>query len=146
MSVYNIFMNRKEYKHQWYLKNRERLIQKSCERYSKNKIHYDKYHKEWILKNRERNRIIQKKYHMAHLLEKRERQRKYMKKPLAKIRQHARAAIQYAIRKGILVRPSNCQECNSSSTRIEAHHYLGYSKSNILKVQWLCTLCHAQFG
>lgn len=49
----------------------------------------------------------------------------------------AKTAVSDAIRKGVLVRPDNCEECGN--TKPEAHHD-DYNKQ--LDVRWLCRLCH----
>jgi hypothetical protein len=51
---------------------------------------------------------------------------------------NAKAAVNRAIRKGVLVRPSTCSRCGSMD-RIEGHHE-DYAKP--LDVVWLCRLCH----
>jgi hypothetical protein len=50
----------------------------------------------------------------------------------------ARSKLLYAIKKGLIVRPSNCSKCDST-TKIEAHH-TDYSKP--FDVLWLCRVCH----
>lgn len=58
---------------------------------------------------------------------------------------YAHNAVEYAVRKGILVRPDSCQECGlggtfkDGRTNIQAHHP-DYNKP--LEVQWLCQPCH----
>jgi len=62
----------------------------------------------------------------------------------------AHAEVAKALLKGDLVRPDECSKCHNVSKntvgrgRIEGHHHKGYHKSNRLKVQWLCTTCHAK--
>ncbi len=50
----------------------------------------------------------------------------------------ARAALRNALRRGEMVKPSQCSVC-PSSIRIEAHHD-DYEKP--LEVRWLCAACH----
>lgn len=58
---------------------------------------------------------------------------------------HAQNMVEYAIRQGVLVRPSRCEQCGDSGamkdgrTRIQAHH-CDYNKP--LEVKWLCQKCH----
>lgn len=49
------------------------------------------------------------------------------------------SAVKVAVRQGKLVRPSACERCGRSWTRIEASHD-DYSKP--LYVEWLCVPCH----
>lgn len=54
----------------------------------------------------------------------------------------ARAAVNYAVRKGVLVKPTKCEMATKTSrcsTWIEAHHD-DYEKQ--LEVQWLCRIHH----
>lgn len=44
-----------------------------------------------------------------------------------------------ALKAGILVRPTSCQECGKAG-RVDAHHHNGYDKP--LEVLWLCAQCH----
>lgn len=50
----------------------------------------------------------------------------------------AHSILKYAIKKGVIKKPNNCEKCKISS-RLEAHHN-DYLKP--LDVQWLCTSCH----
>ena len=54
----------------------------------------------------------------------------------------ARIAVYRAIKRGQLVRPSECENC-SKPCKPEAHHHKGYGKEYRLDVQWLCTQCHS---
>lgn len=60
-------------------------------------------------------------------------------------RAHYRVAL--AVRTGVLVRPTACEECGSEpppnrrgAAQIQAHHHNGYEDP--LDVQWLCPTCH----
>jgi hypothetical protein len=48
-------------------------------------------------------------------------------------------AVYIAIKKGVLVRPKNCEWCGSEK-RIQGHHE---DNRKLLEVMWLCQLCHA---
>lgn len=79
--------------------------------YQKRKAKIKSYYHEWYIKNgRKRN----KEQVAAHTL------------------------VAMALRKGIIVRPSHCAECERK-LRIEAHHE-DYLKP--LEVIWLCNRCH----
>lgn len=49
------------------------------------------------------------------------------------------AAVNRALRRGLLARPGNCERCGAKEDRIEAHHD-DYEKP--LEVMWLCVACH----
>ncbi len=55
-----------------------------------------------------------------------------------KLQQYAMRQVHRAILKGVLIRPSNCSICNTTSC-ICGHHP-DYSKP--LEVIWVCRLCH----
>lgn len=61
---------------------------------------------------------------------------------------HAQNMVEYALRKGVLTRPTNCSKCGESGTfkdgrsRIQAHHD-DYNKP--LEVRWLCQKCHHEW-
>ena len=50
----------------------------------------------------------------------------------------ARRILQHAVRDGLLIRPSVCDNCGSGG-RIQAHHP-DYSRP--MSVIWVCSLCH----
>jgi hypothetical protein len=54
----------------------------------------------------------------------------------------AHRAVSRAVRDGVLIRPTSCQDCGDSPNKIVAHHHMGYSEEHHLSVQWLCTRCH----
>jgi len=51
-------------------------------------------------------------------------------------------AVLRAIRKGLLVRPDNCEACQRSGCQIDAAHY-DYAEP--LRVRWLCKSCHTMW-
>lgn len=51
----------------------------------------------------------------------------------------AASAVRSAIKRGLLQRPSACDQCNGQDGRIEAAHH-DYSRP--LDVRWLCASCH----
>lgn len=51
----------------------------------------------------------------------------------------ARRLLQYALRRGEILKPSRCTDCGCASNRIHGHHE-DYSKP--LAVFWVCSLCH----
>jgi hypothetical protein len=54
----------------------------------------------------------------------------------------ARSAVRTAVRRGKLVKPSDCERCGTPTERHDLHgHHDDYSKP--LEVEWLCAPCHA---
>lgn len=53
---------------------------------------------------------------------------------------HAQNKVNYALKIGIIIKPSCCEECGSTS-KLHAHHE-DYSKP--LDVMWLCVPCHGK--
>jgi len=70
----------------------------------------------------------------------RERVRQYSKTRYQKFRNKylARAKVKVAVLKGLVYKPTSCQECGESLP-LQAHHN-DYSKPLI--VIWLCDICH----
>lgn len=68
--------------------------------------------------------------------------RRSQARPTADEARLADNAIRRALRKGLLVRPADCERCGGNLGRIEAHHRDGYSESARLNVEWLCSPCH----
>lgn len=56
------------------------------------------------------------------------------------LKDNARQAVHYAVRKGRLTKPKECSRCGGKQ-RIQAHHK-DYEKP--LDVVWLCEQCHRQ--
>ena len=53
-------------------------------------------------------------------------------------RQQARSKLAYAIRRGLVVKPANCQDCGSDGPQVSAHHKY-YDRP--LDVAWVCLPC-----
>jgi len=45
------------------------------------------------------------------------------------------------IKSGKIQRPATCSQCGAT-TRVDGHHWKGYSKEHWLDVIWLCRACH----
>lgn len=54
-------------------------------------------------------------------------------------KRRATAMVNIRVRRGTMIRPAQCVECQRSDLPIEAHHD-DYSRP--LVVRWLCTSCH----
>ena len=126
------------------------LVQYRKERYAKanydkkyckeNKQRIDAYQDKYYQKNKESIKIKNREYYHKHSAEMKDRNKEwYENNPGA-------SAAYYQLRKaekaGILIRPSKCQCCDRSMTRLEAHHEAGYTGDNALKVVYLCKRVH----
>lgn len=69
----------------------------------------------------------------------RERVRNWNQKNPGASRAHD--AVCWAVKKGVLKKPSSCEMCGVEK-KLHAHHHKGYDESNKLDVQWLCPTCH----
>lgn len=86
-----------------------------------------------------KGKITSKKYQRS---ESRKRKRAIWRQTTdAKLWMKASHLVEYAIRKGKLIR-GPCLVC--ANPKSEAHHYLGYSKEHLLHVLFLCKKHHAQ--
>ena len=66
------------------------------------------------------------------------RQRKYRETAESRLKDQIRSRVNYALKKGWLVRAP----CFCGSTGSEAHHYAGYDLEHALDVTWLCKRHH----
>ena len=149
------------YKRTWYLKNRERILQKRKQHYIDNKEIVNLRNKEWAKRNPERSREIKRRWSEKHKstrvrtintssVKPARIRRPRIKKPRMKRivfgnseweKKTAREFFANLITRGIVARPTNCSECGIEG-RIDAHHYNGYAKQNWLDIKWLCRKCH----
>jgi len=53
----------------------------------------------------------------------------------------AHDALNYAIKRGDIARPTECSECSRDDLRIIGHHD-SYAEDKRLAVRWLCESCH----
>jgi hypothetical protein len=51
----------------------------------------------------------------------------------------AHAAVLRSVKRGEIVRPNHCTDCNEKR-KLHAHHHRGYERP--LDVEWLCASCH----
>ena len=83
-------MTLKEYKHQWYLKNRKKCIKKSKKNYIKNFNKISKQYKEKYLKNKEKILEYQKEYYSLNKEYIKNRVKKYRLNNKIKVRETRR--------------------------------------------------------
>ena len=76
------------------------------------------------------------KWHFAHASMNKTYNRRYPDK------RAARRALDKAVSRGKIIKPTNCESCNKQAKIIEGHHFLGYAWENRYTVQWLCNACH----
>jgi hypothetical protein len=116
--------------------NRDKCKERSLKCYYDNKWKYKKYREEHREKHREYCEKYRKK-NIEKIRKKRaEQERRYRKeKPLET---KARKIIYYAIKRGKINKPTECQICNMTKA-LEAHHK-DYNKP--LDVIWVCKKCH----
>lgn len=88
--------------------------------------------REWYQRNRD---LAKERRKYIPEVAKRNNQERYLMNP-EKIK--ARVAVYHAVKKGKLIKPSNCSNC-TLSTKLQAHHP-DYEKR--LDVEWLCGNCH----
>lgn len=72
--------------------------------------------------------------------------RKYRQRPEVVLKNKARSAVNYALAKGLIMRPSNCELCGEPDRKLRggrsglrADHYKGYEF--VLEVRFVCTFC-----
>lgn len=72
----------------------------------------------------------------------------YRRRPEVKLKNNARYSVHFALSKGIIKRPLNCELCGCLDIPLKdgrsgfmADHYLGYEKENWLKVKFICLSC-----
>jgi hypothetical protein len=87
------------------------------------------------VESRRRDRARRPEHYRAKALEE-------QRAPATRPKVLARRKLQYAVRRGRLVRPDNCARCGGHGP-IEAHH-ADYSRP--LDVEWLCRACHGRSG
>ena len=133
-------MNNVEKRHEYYIKNKEKIRGIARKNYYKNhekkllhnKIYREKnkdkirkYYREWYAKNgRGRN-----ENYIEAILEWRQM---FPEKVAAYVK------FQKALRKGNIIRAEKCQRCQRL-VRTQGHHA---NYENVLKVEWLCASCH----
>lgn len=94
----------------------------------------------WRARNLEYVRALGRAYRARNKGKYAERERAYNARRLAEYPERRRAynVVEYAIRKGDLVRPSDCSRCGATK-ELDAHH-VDYSTP--LDVVWVCRVCH----
>lgn len=116
------------------------ICDKNCLKTRKNQrtcFSKDCVYKNRLLVKRNGNKLYQRKYRKDNLLKLRLSRIKYQRLNKDKILAHR--ALNIAKKKG-LIKKLPCEKCGNKYS--VAHHYLGYSKKNWLRVIWLCISHH----
>jgi hypothetical protein len=124
-------IKQKEYSRSYYLKNREKCIEYAKSNYFKNWEDRQKSRNEWLLNNPEKASSYKQKYTKKYLLDNPHKQT-------------AHNAVQWALKKGRIVKPAECSRClqKTPSKLLHAHHHKGYNEENRLNIVWICGSCH----
>lgn len=139
-------LTNKEYKKQWYLKNRDRILSKNKEERKKYAKRYRKenpdkvkiYNKAYKENNKEDISIYNKEYRKTNKEKINKLLRKYRNSPIGKFKIRARLAVFNAIKSGDLIKLP-CEVCGEKKS--EGHHE-DYNKP--LEVIWLCREHHIE--
>ena len=131
-----IIMDRKTYQNEWKKKQRELNTPYAQRvRTAKRSLH--------TKQKREISRQTPKQKEKARLYH-----REYRKRPEAKIKERARYIARYAIIKGVIKRPDNCEDCGikdiplaDGRSGLRMDHHLGYEEKNQLNVKFICIKC-----
>ena len=130
-------MNQKEYKRQYYLKNREKILAKVKKWYQENKERKLAYDKEYYKKNKEyvdeKKREYRKDNPEIYL--------KILRRNRAKNPEgdRARHILNYHVEKGKITKPCECEIDGCDRIDVQAHHE-DYSEP--LNVAWVCAKHH----
>lgn len=119
----------KEYKKEWYLKNKERLLLLRKERYEKNRERYNETNKKWQERNKEKVSFIKQQY----------KRRKRMAVGFFSFEEWE------LLKKKFDNRCANCKELK----KLEADHIKPLSKGGtnfIMNIQPLCRSCNSSKG
>ena len=109
---------------------------------------YDEFNKDRCRKAgiqsqcRECKRAAQRRDYLAKKSIYRERVRAARKADPRRRRAYQR--VHDAIKRGDLMRPTECPKCYRTDQRIEAHHHKGYDPEHALDVVFVCGSCHRE--
>jgi len=118
---------------------KECMARYAHERYKKIGPQLTPYYREYRKKNRDKYRAKDRRFYRNHRESELARGSEYYRKYPEKNRAHK--AVQIAIERGEIVKPSTCSKCGEPHKNIQGHHE-DYSKP--LDVIWLCPPCHGE--
>jgi len=129
--------DKKEYRKNYYLKNRDKVLAKSKEWYQGNKEHKAAYDLEYYKNNKERVDERSRKYRNDHP----EISLECLRRARAKFpeKDRARHILNYQIEKGEITKSCSCIIEGCDRTDLHGHHN-DYNKP--LEVDWVCAKHH----
>lgn len=129
---YKDYEKTKENARQNYYANKERKLAQAKQYYFNNWAKKQEQRKKWIADNPKKVAESKKRYSA-----------KRNANPETKQKNRAYNKIKWALHKGTLVKPINCEDC-TQALKLDAHHHKGYADEFALDVKWLCKLCHEE--
>ena len=150
---------------EWAGANKEMLKDRSQKHYRENKVKINERTSVYKKAHPEKHNMLDKEYYKRNKEVLRERRiknrddirrkgREYVRKNKDRCRASAKQwsdnnpekrrahdKVSKAVRKGVLVPPSECEKCGEDRLQIDAHHE-DYSRP--LDVKWLCRSCHKE--
>lgn len=132
--------DRKEYRHQYWLRNRERILKQRQEIRNQDPEKFKKYFRDWKAAHPEKSKEYSRKRSRKYAIEERARRRAWNAKNPEKA--YAKGVIANLITAGKIVRPDRCPACGEIKFKIHAHHD-DYSKPR--EIRWLCSRCHKNY-
>ena len=132
----------KQYKKQYYQRNKETMNQYQKQYFQRNKEAIKEYQKEYVQRNKEEIKAYRKQYVQRNKEEIKQYYKEYNKDYYRRNpeKQKARGILNSAVRRGKVHKPLYCSSCEGDK-HLEAHH-TDYSKP--LEVLWLCKSCHVE--
>lgn len=106
---------------------------------------------DWLARERARRRKYGKRRVPRNKKKQAKNHRDYAKKNRNK--ENARHAVESAIKRGHVNRPTHCDVCGKLPKRIgnerqllRADHYSGYARKNWLTIRWICIPCDGKLN
>jgi len=119
---------------EYYLKNREKILEKGKIYYQLNKKRLYPTKLAWQRRNKDKTKLYR-----SRITTEKKTEYKYTYRNKDVERRKAHYNLTYHVKVGN-IKKDFCIECGE--TKVQGHHYLGYAKENQLKVLWLCDSHH----
>ena len=128
----------------WYENNREGSVQRNRRWYEQNKGRHKDNQQRWLKANPGRQAELAKAWYERNREKTYESAKQWNQRNPGRVEKSKKAsmAVYYAIKRGALRRPRDCEECGETGGRIEAAH-ADYALP--LDVRWLCRSCHTKW-